>query len=131
MGLGKDLDKTAMKQALLDGGQAVLIRRISGSSPGDPTKGISPTYTFTTHPSRAVVKSVEQADIMYSGGLYQVGDIKVDLVEQLHEVSDRVGTIGDRVVWRDSEYRLVGKTNPTVIGGVTILHSYVLRKVDT
>ena len=131
MGLGRDLDKAALKQALIEAGQSILIKRISGSNPGDPTKGISPTYTFTAQSSRALVKSVQQNDIMYSGGLYQVGDIQVDLVEELHEVSDRVGTIGDRVIWRDSEYRLVGKTSPTVIGGIPILYSYVLRKVDT
>lgn len=131
MGLGRDLDKASIKQALIDAGQSILIKRISGSSPGDPTKGISPTYTFNTQPSRAIVKSVDQADIMYSGGIYQVGDIRVDLVEELREVSDRVGTIGDRVIWRESEYRLVGKTNPTVINGTPIVYSYVMRKVET
>jgi len=131
MGLGRDLDKTAIKQAFIDAGQGILIKRVSGSNPGDPTKGISPTYTFDTQSSRAIIKSVQQNDIMYSGGLYQVGDIQVDLAEELREVSDRVGNIGDRVIWRNSEYRMVGKIHPTVINGTPILFSYVMRKVDT
>ena len=135
MSRGRDADKAHVKnmnqEARLETGDAVLVKRVTGSTPGDPTKGIHPTYTFSVTPSRAVIASVDQNDIMYSGGLYQTGDINVQLDEELKEVSDRVGSVGDRLVWRGSEYRVVGKKEPAVVGNDTYFFGYVMRKVDT
>src|SRR3972149_5700177 len=133
MSRGRDADKAHIKsmnqEGRLEVGDAILVKKVTGCTPGDPKKGIYPTYTFAITPSKAVIATVEQNDIMYSGGNYQVGDITVQLDEELKEVSDKVGSIGDRIVWRGSEYRVVGKKEPAVVGQDTYFHSYVCRKV--
>ena len=131
---GRDADRAEIRDMLEAGraevGETVLIKRTTGVNPGDPAKGIGATYSFEVRPSLAVIESLEQSDIMYSGGLYQLGDIKVQLNEELREVSDKVGSIGDRLIWRGSEYRVVGKKRPAVLMNQTYFFEYVMRKVE-
>gem|GEM_PF-5422708 len=111
-------------------GEPVILKLVASSSPGDPAKGEGRTYTFTMKPTRAVIDSVEQNDILYSGGIYQIGDIKVQMKEKLREVVDTVGHIGDRIIWQHSEYRVFGKPQPETLNGQTFLWRYTFRKVD-
>jgi len=135
MPTGRDADKAQIRDMVQEGrlevGEAVIVKRLTSVNPGDPTKGIGPTYSFQLTPSRAVIQAVDQNDLMYAGGLYQVGDIKCQLNEELREVSDKSGSIGDRLIWRGSEYRLVGKKHPAVLGSRTLFFEYVMRKVET
>ena len=57
MAMGRDFAKAIIKcssdEARLIYGEVVLIKRITGSTPGTPSQGISPAFTFTTTRSRA------------------------------------------------------------------------------
>lgn len=135
MPVGRDADKAQIRDMVQEGrleaGEPVIVKRLTSVNPGDPAKGIGPTYSFRLTPSRAVIQTVGQNDILYSGGLYQVGDIRCQLNEELTEVSDKSGSIGDRLIWRGSEYRIVGKKQPAVLGSRTLFFEYVMRKVET
>lgn len=135
MPIGRDADKAQIRdmvqESRLEVGEPVIVKRLTSVNPGDPTKGIGPTYSFQLTPSRAVIQTVDQNDLMYAGGLYQVGDIKCQLNEELTEVSDTSGSIGDQLLWRGSEYRLIGKKRPAVLGNRTFFFEYVMRKVET
>ena len=131
---GRNADRAQVKSMNQEGrleiGEAVMLKTVSASDPGDPARGIGRTYSFNLVPTRAIIEEVEQTDIMNSGGVYQVGDIKVQLNETLREVVDTVGNIGDRMVWRKSEYRILGKRQPQTLTGHTFFYSYAMRKVD-
>jgi len=137
MVLGGDFTRGSIKKALdialQTTGQQVTIKKLSGSSPGDPLKGVGPTYTFTTVCANAIIVELTQEDKDKTGGLYQLGDLNVQIEAELVEVSDNPAHrgIGDRLVWRGSEYRVVGKGNPTVINGKVQFFSYYMRKVKT
>lgn len=132
--MGRDFTKAIIKcssdEARLVYGDEVLIKRISGSTAGSPAQGISPTYTFITTKSRVIITTLGQNDIMKSGGIYQLGDITIDLDEELREITDRTGNIGDRIIWRGNNYRIVGKKQNQRISDRNHLFTYVMRKVD-
>lgn len=134
MTMGRDFVKGIIKgssdEARLIYGDVVLIKRLDSTSPGNPAQGISPTYTFITRKSRAVVSSMAQQDILNSGGLYQVGDIQVSLNENLEEVSDQTRGIGDRLIWRGNEYRIVGKIRNQNVNDRDAIYQYAMRKVE-
>ena len=135
MTIGRDFAKAIVKEAVnearLEMGEAAFLKKLVGSNPGDPIKGIAPTFTFTVAPTRAVVTSLNQNDIMYSGGLYQAGDINVQLNEELREISDRAPGVGDRLIWSNSEFRVVGKKDHESITGRHHFFVYIMRKVNT
>lgn len=134
MVMGRDFTKAIVKcssdEARLTYGEVVLIKSITGGSPGIPAQGISPTFTFTTTRSRAIITTLSQNDIMQSGGIYQLGDISVGLDEELEEVTDKTRGVGDRMVWRGNEYRIAGKKKNQAINDRDHIFSYVMRKVD-
>lgn len=119
-----------LNESRLEIGEAVMLKIVSGGAIQDPALGMGRTYTFTLTPTRAIIEQVEQNDVLNSGGLYQLGDINVQLNELLREVVDKVGNIGDRLVWRNSEYRVVGKRQPETLIGQAFIYSYTMRKVD-
>lgn len=122
--------KKMLEGAVTELGDPVTIKRVATSSPGDPTKGVYPTYTFTFEPTRAVIESVTQTDILYPGGIFQIGDIKVQMREVLREVVYTVGNIGDRLIWNGTEYRVLGKRQPETLLGKTFLNFYSMRPVN-
>ncbi len=134
MAMGRDMNKAIVRcsadEARLVYGEVVQIKRISGSSPGDPVQGISPTYTFTTTKSRVLITTLGQNDIMQSGGIYQLGDITIDLNESLEEITDRTRRIGDRMIWNGNEYRIIGKKKNTDVSDRSHFFTYVMRKVE-
>ena len=134
MAMGRDFAKAIIRcasdEARLVYGEVVLIKRITGSTAGSPTQGISPTFSFTTTRSRAAITQLGQNDVMQSGGIYQLGDITTDLNEELEEVTDKTRGIGDRMIWRGNEYRIVGKKQNRPISDRDHFFTYVMRKVD-
>ena len=134
MSMGRDFVKAIIRcasaEARLQYGEVVVIKKLNGSSPGKPIEGVSPTYTFIKTRSRGVISTLTQADTLNVGGLYQVGDISIALDEELEEISDTTRSIGDRIVWRNNEYRLVGKTKNYSISDRDHFFSYVMRKVE-
>lgn len=134
MAMGRDFTKAIVRcsseEVRLTFGDVVLIKTITGSDPGNPAQGISPTYTFNTARSRAVVTTLAQTDIMNSGGIYQMGDITVDLDEELSEITDKTRGVGDRLIWRGNEYRIMGKKQNRNINDRDHIFTYVMRKVD-
>jgi hypothetical protein len=123
------LIKSSNQEGRLEIGEPVVVKFITGVNPGDPARGISPSYVFRHLPTRAIIESITQVDVMQSGGLYALGDIKVQLDETLKEVIDKTANIGDRVLWQNNEYRVVGKRQPETLLGRTWLFSYTMRKV--
>lgn len=135
MTIGRDFAKAIVRNALDEGrlemGEPVILKRLIGANPGDPTKGVSPTYTFELRRTRAVVSSLTHNDITYAGGIYQLGDMNVQLNEELREISDTAPGIGDRVIYQSNEYRVVGKTESTFVVNDSHVFTYVMRKVNT
>ncbi len=126
----KALIRNASEEARLQYGERITIKLLDTSSPGNPVQGIAPTYTFIKTRSRGIIAQLSQRDVMNSGGLYQVGDLGIDLNEDLEEVSDTTRGIGDRMIWRGNEYRIVGKKKNLSVVDKDYFFSYAMRKVD-
>ena len=126
----KAIVRCSSEEIRLTFGDVVLIKTITGGSPGNPAQGEGPTYTFSTTKSRAVVNTLAQTDIMNSGGIYQHGDITIELDEDLSEISDKTRGVGDRLICRGNEYRIVGKKKNQNINDRDHIFTYVMRKVD-
>jgi len=126
-----DNDNAFICEALAEGAgvadESVLLKFQIGEVLNDPAHGIARTFTYIVKQSRIIVESVSPQDVMYSGGIYQVGDIQVQLTEEL--ASEEEEKPGDRVIWRGNEYRVVGKVHPMVLVGADQFFSYTLRKV--
>lgn len=130
----KSFIRDAMKSVNVPYGEAVVIKRYTGvSSPGDPARGIQPKLQYTLIPTRAIVDSVAQQDVQYSAGIYQIGDLKVSLKEQLNvvDVIPQTGgqSQGDRLLYKGHEYRTVGKFDVGTLMGNEQVFVYVFRKV--
>lgn len=132
--LGRDflkaLIRNATAEARLQYGDRIILKFLDTSNPGNPVQGVAPTYTFVKARSRGLIASLSQRDVLNSGGLYQVGDLGVDLDEELTEISDKTRGIGDRMIWRNNEYRIVGKKKNLNVVDKDYFFSYVMRKVD-
>lgn len=115
-------------------GESVILKKYTGiSDPGDPARGIQPKLGFINTQTRAIIDSVSQRDVMYSGGLYQTGDIKVTLKERLNIIDtiDQPGgkSQGDRLIYEGHEYRVIGKFDSHVLIDSNRLFSYAMRKI--
>lgn len=115
-------------------GEPIIIKKFTGIvDPGDPARGIQPRLGFSKKPATAVVNSVSQQDVLYSGGLYQLGDISVTLTQKLNiiDTTNQIGgqSQGDRIIYEKHEYRIVGKSHTHSTIGKEVLFGYVFRKV--
>jgi hypothetical protein len=115
-------------------GDKVIIKRYIGvSDPGDPASGVQPVLSFKKTWVRAIVQTVTQKDVMYSGGLYQLGDIFVTLKEKLNYVDTISQTggpsQGDRLMYEGHEYRIVGKIQNLTLLDKNRVSMYVFRKI--
>jgi hypothetical protein len=131
-GFYKKTDKAYIQKNQRDGqgvGEEVLLRLVSGRTAGDPTAGVQPTLTYTVKKTRAVVRQLTPEEIVGSSGIYQYGDLDVELLEELKFADERTGDIGDRVVYQSATYRVVGKPLPQTIEGRSMFFKYVMRKV--
>ena len=108
--------------------EPIVLKLYQSTTAGDPTKGIAKTFVYTQEKTTALISAIEQADIVYSGDIYQIGDIKVQLRRLLKEIDDKTQSPGDRVIWRDDEYRPVGKIATSYLAGY-VLFDYVMRRI--
>jgi len=134
MGIGRDFDRAqirdAKKEAFQMAGQTVIVRKFTGSTPGDPIRGIQPTYQFEDMCAKAIIQMVGQSDVLVPGGIAQLGDIQVQISVALREVTDKTGNVGDYLIWQGTQYRVVGKGKPIIINGKTHYYSYTMRKME-
>lgn len=128
----ENYDKSIIREYLKDGvqpaGESVTIKNYAGLTAGDPTKGVAKTEVWNLTLEFAVITGITQNDVMWSGGLYQLGDIRVQMTRQLTPTDDKAGTVGDRVVWRGHEYRIVGNISTNYLESY-ILYDYLCRRV--
>ena len=117
-----------MREGKRPAGEPILIKYYTGITAGDPTKGIAKTFTWNLVKEFAVVTSINQQDIVYSGGIYQIGDIRVQLMLELSPLDDSTQSPGDRIVWRGNEYRQVGKISTSYLESY-VLYDYVFRRI--
>lgn len=133
-----DQDKAFIHDAMRDVdvpyGEKVYLKQYTGiSDPGDPINGIQAKHSYKITPVQAVVESVSATDVLYSGGIYLMGDLRITLVQKLNFVDSTVQTggvsQGDRIQYREHDYRIVGRMNPETIIAQDKVFIYVLRKV--
>jgi hypothetical protein len=115
-------------------GEKVIIKKYTGVlDPGDPANGIQAQYQYVKIPTKVIVDAVTQRDILYSGGIYQVGDLRVTSPIKLNYIDtiNQTGgpSQGDTLIYRGHEYRIVGKVDPETLVGNDALYIYVFRKI--
>lgn len=110
-------------------GEMVLLRLVTGRTAGDPAAGVQPTLEYRTVKERAVIVRLTPDEVATSGGLYQFGDLKVDLLRELKFADERTGDLGDRLIYQHTTYRVVGRTQNQTVEGRNVLFQYVMRKV--
>jgi len=128
----KGTDKAYISKLMADGqpsGEYVLIRKVTGRTGGDPKQGIQPTLSYTTKKTTAVITRLTPEEVTASAGLYQYGDLHIELLEQLNWAEEQSGNIGDRVVYQNTTYRVVGRTQNKNIENVDVYFAYIIRKV--
>lgn len=115
-------------------GEKVYIKRYTGvSNVGDPTQGIQAQAQYQLLPVQGVIAGLSQQDILYSGGIYQTGDISITLTQRLNfvdVVSQQGGqSQGDHIIYREHVYRVVGRMDPETLIARDKVFMYVIRKV--
>jgi len=108
--------------------EPIILKLYTGTVAGDMTKGIAKTFTYNQRPYKAIIGSIEQKDLVMSGGIYLLGDITVQLDIELKEIDDKTGSPGDRIIWRNHEYRPVGRISTNYLAGY-VLYDYAFRRV--
>jgi len=124
----------ASKDANIPYGEKVYIKQYIGvANAGDPAKGIQAQYQYKLTPVRAIIEGISPQDVQYSGGLYLIGDIRATLTQKLNFVDtvSQVGgfTEGDKLIYREHEYRIVGRVDPETMIDRDKVHRYVFRKI--
>jgi len=130
----KALVEDFLKSADTPYGEPIIIKKFVGfASQGDPARGIQPKLQFNQIRTKAIVDTVTQNDVMNSGGLYQIGDIKVTLKEKLNiiDTTNQIGgqSQGDQIIYEGHQYRILGKSHTHALVGKEQLFGYVFRKV--
>lgn len=112
-------------------GEEIILKRYSGVvDAGDPARGIQPKLGFTRTPIKAIISNVTQRDIMFSGGIYQLGDITLNMEAELKFIDNKnTPDQNDRIVFKGHEYRIVGRIDDETLISRDKLFVYVLRKI--
>lgn len=110
-------------------GERIFIRKVSGLSGGSPLEGIQPSLSYTTIKSTAIIKMATPEEITASAGIYQYGDLQVQLLEELKFSDDQTRDIGDRVIYKKQTYRIIGRTQSQNIENRDMYFVYIMRKV--
>ncbi len=125
-------DKAIIREYLNEGkrpaGEPIIVKVWLSTVAGDPTKGIATTFNWRLDSDYATILEIQQKDIVTTGGIYQIGDIAVQMTRQLQPLDDNAGKVGDRIIWRGHEYRQIGNIDTDYLMG-TILYNYVFRRV--
>lgn len=131
-GFFKKTDKAFMQRNANDAqgvGENVLLRIVTGRIGGDAAAGVQPTLTYLVKKTRAVIERLTPEEIGGSAGLYQYGDLRIELLEELKFAEERTGDIGDRIVYQNTTYRVVGRTQNQTNEGRSLYFQYIVRKV--
>lgn len=131
-GFYKKTDKAYIKKLIDDGqpiGEYVLIRRVSGKTVGNAAIGEQPTLIYKTKKTNAIIERMSPDEISSSAGIYQYGDLRIELLEELKFTDEQSGDIGDRIIYQKQTYRIVGRTQNQSIEHRAMYFSYVVRKV--
>jgi hypothetical protein len=131
-GFYKKTDKAYIQKLMKDGqpmGDYVLIRRVSGRTVGNAAQGVQPTLIYKTKKTDAVIDRLSPEEIAASAGLYQYGDMRIELIEELKFTDEQSGDVGDRVIYQKQTYRIVGRTQNRNIEHKAVYFSYIIRKV--
>jgi len=128
----KDCDSGVLKEYLEMGKgnfeEPVTFKIYTSTVAGDPALGIAKTFEYNLVQATAIIAMIQQEDIVYSGGVYQIGDINVQSVRELKPIDDITGCPGDRLIWRGHEYRQVGNIATNYLAGY-VLFDYVFRRI--
>ena len=124
----------AMRDVNVPYGEKVYLKQYTGVlDAGDPMNGVQAKYSYKVTPVKAVIDSVSASDVLYSGGIYLIGDLRITLTQKLNFVDSTMQTggltQGDRILYREHEYRIVGRMNPETTIDKDVAFIYVLRKV--
>lgn len=131
-GFYKKTDKAYIEKLMKDAqpmGDYVLIRRVSGRTAGNAAEGIQPTLIYKTKKTDAVIERLAPEEVNASAGLYQYGDLHIELLEELKFTDDQSGDISDRVIYQKQTYRVVGRTQNRNIEHKDVYFAYIIRKV--
>jgi hypothetical protein len=130
--MNRKTDKGIIREYLKNGipfaGEPLVIKQYLYTEEGDPTQGIAKTFAWSNINDFGVITGIEQNDVLYSGGIYQLGDIKVQLMRELKPIDDATQHPGDRIVWRGHEYKIVGRISTNYLEGY-VLYDYVFRRI--
>lgn len=98
---------------------SVLVKRFSSFTGGNTALGKAPTRVDVSIPTIARVFNLSQKDILSSGGIYQLGDIKthtlIDIVGFNSPTSNQ--TQGDKIAYDANNYIVVGKPRRVYAAG--------------
>ena len=124
----KGIIREYIKEGKRPAGEPIIVKVYANTTAGDPTRGVAKTFNYALQKDFAVVTGISQQDIVYSGGIYQIGDIKVQLTRELKPIDDVAQTPGDRILWRGHEYRQVGRISTNYLESY-VLYDYVFRRI--
>lgn len=124
----------AMRDVDVPYGEKVYLKQYLGvANPGDPMNGVQATYSYKVTPVPAIIESVSATDALYSGGIYMVGDLRITLRQKLNFIDTTVQTgglsQGDKLQYREHDYRIVGRFNPETVIGKDEVYIYIMRKI--
>jgi hypothetical protein len=128
----KGTDKAYIAKLMKDGqpaGEYVLIRRVSGRTDGNAAQGVQPTLIYKTKKTDAIIERLSPEELNSSAGLYQYGDLHIELLEELKFTDEQSGDIVDRIIYQKQTYRIVGHTQNRNIEHKDMYFAYVVRKV--
>ena len=108
--------------------EPLTLKSYVSTTAGDVTKGIAKTFVYNTSSITGIVSNITQQDVVQSGGIYQVGDIAIQLTIELNMISDKTQNPGDRIIWRGHEYRPVGNIRTNYMSGY-VLYDYAFRRI--
>jgi hypothetical protein len=131
-GFYKKTDKAYIKKLIDDGqpiGEYVLIRRVTGKTVGNAAIGEQSTLIYKTKKTNAIIERMSPDEINSSAGIYQYGDLRIELLEELKFADEQSGDIGDRIIYQKQTYRIVGRTQNQSIEHKAMYFAYVVRKV--
>jgi hypothetical protein len=131
-GFYKKTDKHYIQKLINDGqpiGEYVLIRRVTGKTVGNAAIGEQSTLIYKTKKTNAIIERMSPDEINSSAGIYQYGDLRIELLEELKFTDEQSGDIGDRVIYQKQTYRIVGRTQNQSIEHRAMYFAYVVRKV--
>lgn len=131
-GFFKKTDTAYIKQLQKDIknlGETILIRLVSGRTVANAKQGIQPTLVYKTKKTKAIINRLTPEEVISSAGIYQHGDLKIQLLEELKFANDSTGDIGDRIIYQNTTYRIVGRTQNEAIENKSMFFSYIVRKV--